>query len=108
MSGPGYGSTLLETLVSEGLALHFEAEARGTPPLYARIDADLQALWEQAQPELHAPHDHSLWFFGTAHRPRWAGYALGYELVLRYLQQQGGDAITHVDAPADACPACWP
>ena len=31
----GYGKTLGEALISEGLALHFEIEFRGSPPFYA-------------------------------------------------------------------------
>ncbi|ADV68420.1 DUF2268 domain-containing putative Zn-dependent protease [Deinococcus maricopensis] len=105
--GPGYGHTLLEALVSEGLAQHHEATERGHAPMYACIHADLESLWAQAQEGLHRPHDHAAWFFGTAHLPRWAGYALGYELVRRYFQQHGGNAVTHVDAPAGRFSACW-
>lgn len=108
--GPGYGRTLLEALVSEGLAQHYEAEERGGPPPYARTSADLDGLWQRAQVELDLPaYDHNAWFFGSeeAGLPRWAGYALGFELVRRFLFQSGGDAVTHADAPAAGFWGAW-
>ena len=108
--GPGYGSTLLEALVSEGLAQHFEADERGGPPPYARIPHELEPLWQRAQAELDAPgYSHSDWFYGSqsAGLPRWSGYALGYALVRRFLMREGGDAVTHADTPADAFRNAW-
>lgn len=108
--GPGYGSTLLEALVSEGLAQHFEAEERGEPPPYAHPATDLNALWMRAQVELDSfTYSHPAWFYGSeaAGLPRWAGYALGYELVRRFLSRQGGDPVTHVDTPAETFGRAW-
>lgn len=108
--GPGYGQTLLEALVSEGLAQHYEAEERGEVPPYAHITADLEPLWERAQAELDAPnYSHPAWFYGseTAGLPRWAGYALGHELVRRFLGAEGGDALTHADTPAERFRTAW-
>lgn len=108
--GPGYGRTLLEALVSEGLAQHFGAEVRGTSPPYARIPADMNGLWQRAQAELGAStYNHAAWLFGSpeARLPRWAGYALGFELVRQFLAREGGDAVTHADAPAEVFPKAW-
>ena len=108
--GPGYGTILLEALVSEGLAQHYETEERGGLPPYTSISADLDELWAQAQPVLHsADYGHPAWFFGSeAERlPRWAGYALGHELVRRFLVRAGGDAVTWVDAPAERFRDAW-
>ena len=107
--GPGYGETLLEALVSEGLAQHFEAGFRGKPPIYAQPTMDLATLWERAQPQLSAPHDHAAWFYGsqTQDFPRWSGYALGYELVRRFFAAQGGDAVSHANTPASAFEGAW-
>lgn len=108
--GPGYGTTLLEALVSEGLAQHYETEERGGLPPYARISADLDELWRRAQPVLDsADYGHPVWFFGSeaGGPPRWAGYALGYELVRRFLVREGGDAVTWVDAPAERFRDAW-
>lgn len=108
--GPGYGQTLLEALVSEGLDQHYETEERGGPPPYARIPADLDSLWQRAQAELDSPeYSHPDWFFGSkAERlPRWTGYALGYELVRRFLACEGGDAVTHADTSAHLFREAW-
>lgn len=85
----GYGRTLGEALVSEGLAGRFVEELFGPPP----------EPWERAVPrgELashaqdaaaafeEAGYGHPEWFFGAGARPRWVGYALGWELVGAYL-----------------------
>lgn len=100
--GPGYGQTLLEVLVSEGLAQHHEREERGGQPApYSKLDLSLAPLWEQARPLLHsATYPHAEWFFGAGSLPRWAGYALGYELVGRLLGDTGQDAAAHAHTPA--------
>lgn len=108
--GPGYGATLLEALVSEGLAQHYEAGVRGEAPRYARAEYPLDDLWAQAQPELDAAgYDHAAWFFGSDDRrlPRWAGYALGYQLVQRGLAVLGGDALSHAETPAESFRRAW-
>ncbi|MCP2015101.1 uncharacterized protein YjaZ [Deinococcus sp. HSC-46F16] len=108
--GPGYGQTLLKALVSEGLAQQYEAGERGGPPPYAVISADLDALWDRAQPLLDSPdYGHPAWFYGSEAEslPRWAGYALGYELVRRFLVRQGGDAVSWADAPAKEFRSAW-
>lgn len=108
--GPGYGHRLLEALVSEGLAQHYEAEERDKPPPYAIIPADLNALWRRAQAELDSSdYSHPAWFFGAeaASLSRWAGYALGFELVRRFLVREGGDAVTWADAPAERFQDAW-
>jgi predicted Zn-dependent protease DUF2268 len=55
-TGPGYGSTLGEALVTEGLADFFAAEVFPRTPLppwdHALSAAQEQALWERAQPDL--------------------------------------------------------
>lgn len=108
--GPGYGTTLLEALVSEGLAQHYEAGERGGLPPYASIPADLDGLWHRAEAELDSTdYGHPAWFFGSeaGGLPRWAGYALGYELVRRFLVRRGGDAVTWADAPAGQFRGAW-
>ena len=88
----GYGNTLLQAMVSEGLADHFSIEVFGIePPLWSI------ALTEEEIPEWidmasqswnETEYDHSKWFFGTTSEvPRWAGYSMGYELVRKYLEE---------------------
>ena len=47
------------------------------------------------------PYEHDRWFFGTTTSvPRWTGYAVGFELVRRYLEgHPGARASTLVDQP---------
>ncbi|PWW11111.1 putative Zn-dependent protease DUF2268 [Pantoea sp. AG702] len=87
-AGPGYGSTLGEVLVSEGLAGHFSLELLGG-------EAE---PWESLQSHIvkpyyplvfenwnHTDYDHNTWFFGTGDLPRWLGYTAGFNLISRYL-----------------------
>jgi hypothetical protein len=92
-TGPGYGKTLGEALVSEGLADHFAPEAfPDTPPQPwdNALSNDQEAeLWRKAQSILDVPggYNHQAWFFGggAAGLPRWSGYTLGYRIVHAYL-----------------------
>ena len=94
-TGPGYGITLGEALVSEGLSDHFVAQAfpRTPPqpwdhrPMTARQEA---GLWKRARRDLVVPggYDHPLWFFGAGGKnalPRWSGFTLAYRIVSPYL-----------------------
>ncbi|GGL07340.1 DUF2268 domain-containing putative Zn-dependent protease [Deinococcus radiotolerans] len=102
--GPGYGRTLLEVLVSEGLAQHHELTERETPPLYAQAPVNLRELWARATPLLRTTDfGFEAWFYGSQvqNLPRWAGYALGFDLVGRALLHLGGAAAEHVHTPAD-------
>ena len=94
-TGPGYGVTLGEALVSEGLSDHFVAQAfPRTPPqpwdhrsMTARQEA---GLWKRARRDLVVPggYDHPLWFFGAGGKnalPRWSGFTLAYRIVSPYL-----------------------
>lgn len=90
-AGAGYGRTLGEALVSEGLADHFAEELFGPPPLpwtapFTATERD-QVL-ARAEPLLRAPrYDHAAWFYadGKGPLPRWAGYRLGYGLIAAHL-----------------------
>jgi hypothetical protein len=86
-SGPGYGQTLGEALISEGLACSFESELRGgDAPFYARAlhGEQLKMAWYTASGELQsASYDHRAWFYGTSPTsiPKHAGYSLGFAIV---------------------------
>lgn len=103
--GPGYGRTLGEALVSEGLAGRFAEQLYGAAPepwedaLSAEDLADLEivasARWTKSD------YDHGQWFFGKSDYPRWAGYTLGYQMVGRYLADHPNEtAASLVDASA--------
>ena len=88
----GYGNSLLEALISEGLADHFSIEAwEQDIPLWSSV-LDPQALseWINISKEFWYDQDynHNNWFFGEDPGiPRWAGYSIGFELVKRYLDK---------------------
>ena len=98
--GPGYGDTLGEALVTEGLADQFDVEMTGAEPqAWATVLSpdELEKLFERAQPLFEKSYSHADWFFGSADEvlPKWGGYALGFYLVGRYL-------AAHPDARASA------
>ena len=106
MGSVGYGRTLGEALVSEGLAGQFVGHVFGSPP----------EIWERAVDEdavrAHLPDaaamagpniDHAGWFFGAGgRRPRWLGYTLGYRIVGDWLASAPKlNGRTWVDIPAE-------
>jgi len=110
-TGPGYGNTLGEALVSEGLADHFAEEAFPRTPSqpwdHALTKAQEKSLWRLARGVLDIPddYDHQAWFVGGGNTPRWAGYSLGYDIVGAFLDHHrsaseavavdAGDVIDH-------------
>ncbi|KAB1073522.1 DUF2268 domain-containing protein [Methylobacterium planeticum] len=105
MAGPGYGWTLGEALVSEGLAGQFVSRLFGSPPEpwdCAVSDAALEANRPDRATLIGAGYDHRAWFFGFGGRyPRWLGYTLGYRIVGDWLDAApdiGGD--TWINVPA--------
>jgi len=104
---PGYGATLLEALVSEGLADHFAVELLGAPvpPWSDAFPRErTEEFLDRARPEFDAAYDHDRWFFGTDPTlPRWTGYTLGYRIVEAYQAANGGvTAAELVSTPASA------
>lgn len=104
MAGPGYGWTLGEAMVSEGLAGQFVRRVLGSEPeLWERALAPQELLSSPVDRQLLEAtyYDHSEWFFGTGARARWLGYTLGYQMVEAWLATQGDvDAATWVNVPA--------
>ena len=92
-NGPGYGATLREALVSEGLADAYAFEAYPklkTPWTDALTDEQEGAAWEKAQPELDGNYPfaaHTRWFFGARDIPYWAGYTMGFRISQAYLKE---------------------
>ena len=93
MARRGYGRTLGEALVSEGLASRFVGHVLRTPPdLWdTAFDDDTLASEAPSAAELAAPNrDHAAWFFGAGGRkPRWFGYTLGFRIVGDWLATAG-------------------
>lgn len=92
-----YGNTLLQAVVSEGLADHFSIEvSRIIPPPWsiALSGSELQSWIDKASNSWNQPYNHSDWFFGTSPDiPRWAGYSIGFELVKNYLSDNPVDHL---------------
>ncbi|MGF0237739.1 DUF2268 domain-containing putative Zn-dependent protease [Rhodococcus sp. IEGM1300] len=104
MAGPGYGWTLGEALVSEGLAGQFVRRLLGSEPepwenalgaeALQRTPVDLQTLGA-------THYHHAEWFFGLGAYPKWLGYTLGYRMVAGWLESVGEvDAETWINVPA--------
>lgn len=113
MRGPGYGSSLGESLVSEGLAQCFEEEVGVPTPFYA-VFLDAAALAKasaKAKEALHSPrYDHNAWYFGRwgdADWPRYAGYSLGYSLVKAWLDANDATAAASTIVAADDIIGPW-
>lgn len=86
----GYGSTLLEACVSEGLADAFSIEIFGIdPPIWSTaLSQNELADWVEIAKAVwnDNPYNHNKWFFGTTPEiPRWTGYSIGFELVQDFL-----------------------
>lgn len=101
----GYGSSLPEAIISEGLADHFAQELTGRGPAPWSVALSLTQLAEWTPRALalgSGAYDHDAWFFGAQPGiPRWAGYAIGYALVGRYLAAHpDAHASSRVDEPA--------
>jgi uncharacterized protein YjaZ len=94
LHGPGYGTTLLDAMVSEGMADAFarqalpDASAIPWDRALNRVEEDL--VWRLARPRLGERQDsaaHALWFYGSGRLPRWAGYTIGRDIVRSYLRR---------------------
>lgn len=102
--GPGYGRSLGEALVSEGLAGHFVLQVLGGQPdpwdavqPAPGLARQASAAWDRLD------YDHARWFAGKGDIRKWAGHGLGHRLVAEYLAQSPDDsAATLVHARAEA------
>lgn len=87
--GCGYGTSLSEVVISEGLAQHFEIEVfPGPPTFYSEFlkEEQRRLIFSKFVDEYHSTeYDHSRWFFGGGEFPFQAGYDLSFHLVGRYL-----------------------
>lgn len=100
---PGYGSTLREALVSEGLACHFEAELTGNIPFYAQAISTAavnEALIRATQELDLAEYNHHAWFFGAGAQPRHTGYTLGFHIVSQHISETNVKASKLFGEPA--------
>jgi Predicted Zn-dependent protease (DUF2268) len=111
-AGPGYGRSLGEALVSEGLAGQFVTRLFGTPPeLWERAvePATAVSLFPDADALASTSYNHVAWFFGSGGKyPRWLGYTLGYMIVGRWLEANADmDGPTLVNVAAADVLSAW-
>lgn len=110
---PGYGSTLLEAMVSEGLADHYAVEMLSVapPPWSTAIsEQDKAMLREMANSMLDSSqYGHPRWFFGTSPSiPNWTGYTLGFDLISAYfLSRPGTTAVSLVSTSVESFRTVW-
>ena len=103
----GYGSSLLQATISEGLADHFSIEVSPgyDPPWISALTEEELALWlPEVTSRSSGDYDHAEWFHGAgASIPRWTGYAVGFELVRVHLDAHPDQlASTLVGEPASS------
>jgi uncharacterized protein YjaZ len=86
-------STLLEALINEGLADHFDIEINGKEPEKwdtALTETQFKELYKRAKKEFDSfSYNHRAWFFGSEkdNLPRWTGYSIGFRIVGDYLKK---------------------
>jgi uncharacterized protein YjaZ len=97
LDGPGYGTTLLDTIVAEGGAEAFVRETYPDAPAIPWVRslgaATERRLWREAKDHLDEPDDSDVyerWFLGKGDLPRWTGYRLGYAIANAYLDRHRG------------------
>lgn len=101
--GPGYGRSLGEALVSEGLAGHFTLQVLGGEPdpwdaVRPASGAGRAAMNEWARLD----YNHAHWFFGGGELRKWTGYGLGHQLIREHLSRYPDqDAVTLAHAKAE-------
>lgn len=86
--GPGYGRSLGDALVSEGLAGHFVLQVLGGKPDPWDATTAVPGLARRAMNEwARLDYDHPRWFLGKGDIRKWAGYGLGHRLVAEHLAE---------------------
>lgn len=101
--GPGYGRSLGEALVSEGLAGHFVLQVMGGPPdPWDGVTPSAGVARRAGTEWARRDYDHGEWFRGTGGLRRWSGYGLGHRIVAAHLEASGGDPVSLAQTPAEA------
>lgn len=107
---PGYGSSLKEAIVSEGLAGLFVKEIFGNPPepWECAVTPDVAASFFNEA--VHAEsYDHAAWFYGRSKNyPRSLGYTLGYLAAVRWRETEpAANGARLITVPAVDVLAVW-
>jgi len=97
---PGYGETLGEAMISEGIACLYEEQHSGKTPLYAKVRLKGSQIAEAKKIINSKNYNHSDWFFGSKDIVRWFGYSYGYKLCKDYSAKTNKKASELVDIDA--------
>ncbi|MEI6183812.1 MAG: DUF2268 domain-containing putative Zn-dependent protease [Polynucleobacter sp.] len=97
---PGYGQTLGEAMVSEGMACLYEEQHSGKAPIYAKVKLQDDQIAKATKIINSKNYSHSDWFFGSKNIDRWFGYSYGYKLCKDYSVKNNKSAseLVHVKA----------
>lgn len=81
--------TLLESLVTEGIASYIEKKVFGKNVPYIKRIRNEREYWQKARKDMNKKtYNHAEWFFGRGKLPRWIGYRLGYLLVDSFMKRR--------------------
>lgn len=97
---PGYGETLGEAMVSEGMASLYEEEFIGSPPIYASVKLQDKDIDHAIKLINDKNYDHYEWFFGNKNIPKWFGYSYGYNLCKMYAKKHNTNSKAMINIPA--------
>jgi uncharacterized protein YjaZ len=87
---PGFGKTLAEVMITEGLATLFEEESTRRTPIYAKTKFDIKKLELLKKEVGNDKFSYFDWFIGgTNDIPKWFGYACGYLLAKNLSDKTG-------------------
>jgi uncharacterized protein YjaZ len=101
MKHVGYGASLLEAAVTEGLATVFEEEMDNKhSALYGRYEKQIHKYIRLFKKSMKKGFNHSEWFFGSGKFPRWLGYKIGAYVVRSAKQRTGLTTVDMLKMPA--------
>lgn len=102
---PGYGNSLIDVIISEGLAIIFAEEnwnlfkAPWSEYSQREINKFLE-LFNRRDKKKDLKYNHAEWFFGKG-KPNWLGYKLG-SFIIRNVKSKNPDveslALVHMDS----------
>ncbi len=112
---PGYGKTIGERLITEGLAQCFESEIVPgfVAPYSQNLTQDQLSTLSEKAAKICDVEDREIsnrLFYGQEGNPefpRWGGYSLGYAIVKAWLEKTGRTAVQAVHVPASEVLEPW-
>ena len=76
----GYGYSLGEAVISEGIATLYEEEISGIKPIWSKTTLDKSVADRLIREWNDKNYNHAEWFFNGRHG-RWIGYSAGYKIA---------------------------